>query len=82
MEKFHGIAQAMPNFYMFNAVVGFFRSSGWFRLRTELENVARIQILIGINIDNIFRNRNPNLLFHEITNECRMTNIFVIFVTV
>jgi superfamily II DNA/RNA helicase len=64
LMKFRGIAQKMHNFHTFNAVVGFFRSSGWYRLRQELENVAKIQILVGINVDTIFRKRNPSLLFH------------------
>ena len=55
MDKFHGIASAMANFDIFHAVVGYFRSSGYFKLRKELEKVSEIRILIGINIDNLFR---------------------------
>ena len=55
MDKFHGIAFAMANFDIFHAVVGYFRSSGYFKLRKELENVSEIRILVGINIDNLFR---------------------------
>ncbi|MCR5036672.1 MAG: helicase [Bacteroidales bacterium] len=55
MDKFHGIASAMANFDIFHAVVGYFRSSGYFKLRKELENVSEIRILVGINIDNLFR---------------------------
>ena len=55
MDKFHGIASAMANFDIFHAVVGYFRSSGYFALRKELENVSEIRILVGINIDNLFR---------------------------
>ena len=55
MDKFHGIASAMANFDIFHAVVGYFRSSGYFKLRKELENVTEIRILVGINIDNLFR---------------------------
>ncbi|MBR4918358.1 MAG: helicase [Bacteroidales bacterium] len=54
MDKFHGIASAMANFDIFHAVVGYFRSSGYFKLRKELENVSEIRILVGINIDNMF----------------------------
>ena len=62
-EKFQGIAHGMKtNFYSFLAVVGYFRSSGYFKLRKELTNVQEIKILVGINIDNIFRNHNPALL--------------------
>ena len=55
MDKFHGITSAMANFDIFHAVVGYFRSSGYFKLRKELENVSEIRILVGINIDNLFR---------------------------
>ena len=55
MDKFHGIATAMANFDIFHAVVGYFRSSGYFKLRKELENVKEIRILVGIDIDNLFR---------------------------
>ncbi|MDR1022738.1 MAG: DEAD/DEAH box helicase family protein [Prevotellaceae bacterium] len=61
-DKFGGIAQGMANFHSFHAVVGFFRSSGYFRLREELANVQKIQILVGINIDNIFRKHNRAML--------------------
>lgn len=58
-NKFAGLAEAMGgNFHTFLAVSGFFRSSGYFKLRAKLENVQKIQILVGINIDDIFRRRN------------------------
>ena len=55
MDKFHGIASAMANFDIFHAVVGYFRSSGYFKLRQELDATQEINILVGINIDNLFR---------------------------
>lgn len=57
-EKLKGIAQGMGCFDRFLAVVGYFRSSGYFKLRKELGDVSDIRILIGINVDNIFRNHN------------------------
>lgn len=59
-DKFKGIAADMINFDSFLAVVGFFRSSGYFKLRKELGNVSEIKILVGINIDDIFRKHNIN----------------------
>ena len=55
MDKFHGIASAMADFDVFHAVVGYFRSSGYFRLRQELAGTHEIKILVGINIDDLFR---------------------------
>ena len=65
-DKFKGIAADMINFDSFLAVVGFFRSSGYFKLRKELGNVSEIKILVGINIDDIFRKHNKALLMSRL----------------
>ena len=70
-DKFKGIAQGMPNFYSFLAVVGYFRSSGYFKLRKELNNVQDIKILVGINVDSIFHKHNQALLMLEGDDEAR-----------
>lgn len=57
-EKLKGIAQEMQSFERFLAVVGFFRSSGYFKLRKELGDISDIRILIGINTDDIFKKHN------------------------
>ena len=61
-DKLKGIASEMANFDRFLAVVGFFRSSGYFKLRKELGDVSEMKILVGINIDDIFRKHNKALL--------------------
>ena len=61
-DKLKGIASEMATFDRFLAVVGFFRSSGYFKLRKELGNISEIKILVGINIDDIFRKHNKALL--------------------
>ena len=63
MDKFHGIASAMAGFDQFHAVVGYFRSSGYFKLRKELESVSEIRILVGIDIDTILSHHNAHFLF-------------------
>ena len=70
-NKFKGIADGMPNFHSFLAVVGYFRSSGYFKLRKELANVQDIKILVGINIDSIFRKHNQALLMLDGDDEAR-----------
>lgn len=70
-EKFKGIAEGMSNFHSFLAVVGYFRSSGYFKLRKELTNVQEIKILVGINVDSIFRKHNQALLMLEGDDEAR-----------
>ncbi len=67
-EKFKGIAHNMIDFHTFQAVVGYFRSSGYFKLREEFAQVEKIQILVGINIDNIFR-KQSKLFFGKIDEE-------------
>ena len=66
-EKFHGIVQNDGgmglNFHTFLAVTGYFRSSGYFKLRKELTNTKKIQILVGINIDDIFRKHDKGMFF-------------------
>lgn len=61
-DKLKGIASTMTTFDRFLAVVGFFRSSGYFKLRKELGGISEIKILVGINIDDIFRKHNKALL--------------------
>ena len=61
-DKLKGIASQMTSFDRFLAVVGFFRSSGYFKLRRELGDISEIKILVGINIDDIFRKHNKALL--------------------
>ena len=54
--KLKGITEGMGmNFHTFQAVSGYFRSSGYFKLRQELKNTQKIQVLVGINIDDAFR---------------------------
>ena len=61
-EKLKGIAKGMADFHSFWAVVGFFRSSGYFKLRKELGDVPEIKILVGINVDKIFAKHNHALI--------------------
>ena len=43
-DKLKGIAAEMATFDRFLAVVGFFRSSGYFKLRKELGDVSEIKM--------------------------------------
>lgn len=63
--KLQGIAKNMASFDRFWAVAGYFRSSGYFKLRSELGDVKEIKVLVGINIDDIFRKRNRAMLGFE-----------------
>lgn len=61
--KFKEMFDEMEGLRHFNAVVGFFRSSGYFKIRKEMGRIDTIKILIGINVDNIFRKHPKNMLF-------------------
>ena len=52
----------------FDILVGYFRSSGFFRLYKSLENVQNIRILVGLNIDSRTQDLLKNFS-HEIINE-------------
>jgi superfamily II DNA/RNA helicase len=53
-NKFIGIVENMKDLYAFLAVVGYFRSSGYFALQPYLQNLKDIKILVGINVDEMF----------------------------
>lgn len=53
-KKFKGIVENMKELYAFHAVVGYFRSSGYFALQPYLKDVKDIKILVGINVDQMF----------------------------
>ena len=50
-DKFRGLATQSTAFEVFDAVTGFFRASGYFKLRRELNKVKHIRVLIGIEGD-------------------------------
>lgn len=52
-KKFEGILTNVHNLHYFDALVGYFRASGYFKLRPFLENIPKIRILVGINVDRI-----------------------------
>ncbi|MCB0739004.1 MAG: helicase, partial [Bacteroidetes bacterium] len=53
-DKFKGIFETMHNLYAFHAVVGYFRSSGYFQIQPYLSNLEQVRILVGINVDQMF----------------------------
>lgn len=53
-DKFKGIIEYMKDLYAFHAVIGYFRSSGYFTLQPYLQNIKDIKILVGINVDQMF----------------------------
>jgi superfamily II DNA/RNA helicase/HKD family nuclease len=53
IDKFEGVFTFNPNIEYFDALVGYFRASGYFRIRPFLNKVPKIRILVGINVDRL-----------------------------
>jgi len=51
-NKFKGVFE-YQNVHFFDALVGYFRASGYFKLRPFLDKVPEIRILVGINADEL-----------------------------
>ena len=51
MKEFDNLLQHNPHIKNLDAVVGFLRASGYFALRPFLDNINKVRILIGINVD-------------------------------
>lgn len=64
LNKFRGVFENNPDLEWFDALVGYFRSSGYFAIRPYIENVPHVRILVGINTDSILARYNEQgLLF-------------------
>ena len=51
-EKFKGVFEHQQ-IHNFDALVGYFRASGYFKVRRLLDNVPEIRVLVGINVDEL-----------------------------
>lgn len=51
INKFKGVFENNPTISCFDAVVGYFRASGYFQIRPFLNQMSKIRILVGINAD-------------------------------
>ena len=52
VEKIEGIFQN-KNIHFLDVLVGYFRASGYFRIRPFVQKSGKIRILVGINIDRL-----------------------------
>ena len=72
LKKFEGVFDSIHNLYAFHAVVGYFRASGYFRIREKLLKVPEVKILVGINVDKLSADaQRRGLLFHGDPNRTR-----------
>ena len=51
IREFEGILEHNHQIKFLDAVVGFFRASGYFSLRPFLDNINKVRVLIGIDED-------------------------------
>ncbi|HPR17461.1 MAG TPA: helicase-related protein [Candidatus Cloacimonadota bacterium] len=64
LNKFQGIFENNKDIKYFDALVGYFRSSGYFAIRPFLDDVPHIRILVGINVDKLIsKYHSKGLLF-------------------
>ncbi len=66
--RFSAILKSNTKF--FDVLVGYFRASGFFKLYEALEDVEKIRILIGLNVD-----RFTVKIIDRVTNEAKMVGI-------
>ena len=75
MKEFEGILSNNPQIKNLDAVVGFLRASGYFTLRPFLNNIDKVRVLIGIDVDKYIAraNQKGELFFgaeEEVKEEC------------
>lgn len=69
-NKFKGVFENNKDIEYFDALVGYFRASGYFKIRPLLEDVPNIRILVGINVDQILaKYQSKGLLFQGDANQ-------------
>ena len=55
LKKFEGVFSNIDSIRHFDALVGYFRASGYFKIRPMLDKIPRIRILVGINVDQLIK---------------------------
>lgn len=55
LKKFEGVFTNMESIRHFDALVGYFRTSGYFKVRAFLDKIPKIRILVGINVDQLIK---------------------------
>lgn len=55
LKKFEGVFANMDGIRHFDALVGYFRTSGYFKVRAFLDKIPKIRILVGINVDQLIK---------------------------
>ncbi|MGI6369963.1 MAG: SNF2/RAD54 family helicase [Ignavibacteria bacterium] len=68
-NKFQGVFNNNPSINCFDAVVGYLRASGYFKTRELLNNIKKIRILVGINVDKYLAEAQARGIIYYANNE-------------
>ncbi len=72
LKKFEGVFTHVESIRHFDALVGYFRASGYFKVRAFLDKIPKIRILVGINVDQLIKKyHDKGQLFIENPNETK-----------
>ena len=64
LEKIEGVFK-FKKVHFFDALVGYFRASGYFRIRKFIQDTPKIRFLVGINVDKLtYQANQQGLLFN------------------
>ena len=64
LEKIEGVFK-YKKVHFFDALVGYFRASGYFHIRKFIQQTPQIRILVGINVDKLtYQANQQGLLFN------------------
>ena len=55
LNKFEGVFTNIQSIQYFDALVGYFRASGYFKVRNFLDKIPKIRVLVGINVDKLIK---------------------------
>ena len=76
INKIEGIFK-YRNIHFFDALVGYFRASGYFKIREFVDKAEEIRILVGINIDNLVYEAHQQGLLFDSNAERAQTEFFL-----
>ena len=76
ISKIEGIFK-YRNIHFFDALVGYFKASGYFRIRKFVEKADEIRILVGINIDNLIHEASQQGLLFDSNAERAQDEFFL-----
>lgn len=72
LKKFEGVFANIESISHFDALVGYLRASGYFKVRAFLDKIPNIRILVGINVDKLIKKyHDRGQLYLENTDETK-----------